>query len=222
MLVQGLLMQIYHERQAASTLLSSSSSLSPAAITLYDAALGAWQSCWHSAIESALDPSSPHGPLPFNSTAILRLAHIHLGVDLQSQCALLSRDPNVVAQAFERHRNPIPLRAAHLDQAVLQAICALRIPVRVGIAFVARGRTGHWSAQHAISNFACALLLTHWLENIFCLVSSDGLEGLRSEERRLLSTIERLIEETHLEGSLGPKDLYPSRIRRLAISVVNL
>ncbi|KAJ4322071.1 hypothetical protein N0V84_005009 [Fusarium piperis] len=222
MLVQALLVQIYFERQAASVLLSFPSSLGPSTIELYDSALAAWQTCWDSAIESALDPSSVHGPLAFNSTAILRLAHVHLGADLFSQCALNSRDPRVVAQAFEPHRTPILLGSEHLDKAVLHAIYALRIPVRVGIAFVARGRTGHWSVQHAISNFACALLLTHWLENIFSLVSSSGLHSLRHEERRLLSMIERLIEETHLHDGLGPKDCYPNRIRRLAIAAVKL
>ncbi|KAI5456683.1 hypothetical protein BGZ63DRAFT_395995 [Mariannaea sp. PMI_226] len=222
MLVQGLLIQVYFERQVASAILSPSSSLAPATISLYDNAYGAWQSCWDSTIESALDPNSPHGPLAFNSAAILRLAHIHLAVGLQAQCALRSRDPRIVAQAFEAHQNPIPLRSPHLYQAVFHAICALRIPVRVGIAFVARGRTGHWSVQHAISNFACAILLTHWLENLFHLVSSDGLDSLRHEEKRLLSIVERLIEETHLEDTLGSKDDYPRRIRRLAIAAVRL
>ncbi|EHK41160.1 hypothetical protein TRIATDRAFT_32513 [Trichoderma atroviride IMI 206040] len=222
MLVQSLLMQVYFEHQGASAVLTSSSSLSSATISLYENAFGAWQSCWDSAIESALDPNSPHGPLAFNSTAILRLAHVHLAAGLQSQCALRSRDPRIVAQAFEPQQNPIPLRCPHLDQAVFHAICALRIPVRVGIAFVARGRTGHWSVQHAISNFACALLLSHWLENLFHLVSSHGLGSLRDEEKRLLSIVERLIEETHLEGSLGSKDDYPRRIRRLAIAALRL
>lgn len=222
MLVQSLLMQVYFEHQTASAVLTSSSSLSPATISLYENAFGAWQSCWDSAIESALDPNSPHGPLAFNSTAILRLAHVHLAVGLQSQCALRSRDPRIVAQAFEPHQNPIPLRCPHLDQAVFHAICALRIPVRVGIAFVARGRTGHWSVQHAISNFACALLLSHWLGNLFQLVSSNGLGSLRDEEKRLLSIVERLIEETHLEDSLGSKNDYPRRIRRLAIAALRL
>ncbi|KAF7550130.1 hypothetical protein G7Z17_g5922 [Cylindrodendrum hubeiense] len=222
LLIQGLVQQIYFERQAASALLSSSASLPAATIKIYDAALRAWQSCWDSAIESTLDPASPHGPLAFNSTAMLRLAHIHLGVGMYTQCMLRTRDPRVLARAFETGPNPIALESAHLDQAVLHAIYALRVLVRVGIAVVARGRTGHWSVQHAICNFACALLLANWLENLFCLVSSDGLEALRSEDKRLLGTIERLIQETHLEGSLGPKDSYPGRIRRLAIAALRL
>lgn len=222
MLIQSLLIQVYFERQVSSALLSSSPSLSESTIATYAAALGAWQSCWDSAIESAPDPSSRNSPLPFNSTAMLRLAHIHLGFGLYSQCELLSRDPIVKAQVFEPYRNPLPLRAPHLDQAVLHAIYALRIPVRVGIAFVARGRTGHWSVQHAISHFGCALLLTHWLENIYQLVLSDGASALREEEKRLLSMVDRLVEETHLEASLGPKSDFPGRIRRLAIAAVKL
>ncbi|KAF5971072.1 hypothetical protein FBULB1_9443 [Fusarium bulbicola] len=222
MLIQSLLIQICFERQVSSALLSPSPSLSESTIATYAAALGAWQSCWDSAIESAPDPSSRNSPLPFNSTAMLRLAHIHLGFGLYSQCELLSRDPIVKAQVFESYQNPLPLRAPHLDQAVLHAIYALRIPVRVGIAFVARGRTGHWSVQHAISHFGCALLLTHWLENIYQLVLSDGTSALREEEKRLLSMVDRLVEETHLEASLGPKSDFPGRIRRLAIAAVKL
>ncbi|KAL7953519.1 hypothetical protein V8C34DRAFT_318094 [Trichoderma compactum] len=127
---------------------------------------------------------------------------------------------SAIESALDPHLNIV--HSHHLDQEVFHAICALRIPVRVGIAFVARGRTGHWSVQHAISNFACALLLTHWLENLFHLVSSDGIEVLRYEEKRLLSIVERLIEETHLEGSLSSKNDYPRRIRRLAIAAVSL
>ncbi|TQV90777.1 urea carboxylase [Cordyceps javanica] len=223
LLVQSLLMQIYWERQAASPLLSPSKSFASSTIALYDKALSAWQSCWDSAIESTLDPStSANGPVAFNSAAVLRLAHVHLGAGLQSHCELLTREPLVLAQAFEPSRNPLPLRAEHLTKTVFHAVCALRIPVRVGIAFVARGRMGHWSAQHAISNYACALLLTHWLENMFRLVSTEGVGGLALEEKRLLSTIEKLIEETHLESSLGQKSQYPSRIRRLCIAALRL
>ncbi|KAF4447352.1 hypothetical protein F53441_9116 [Fusarium austroafricanum] len=222
MLIQSLLVQIYFERQVSSSLLATSPNLSESTLLTYAAALGAWQSCWDSAIESAPDPSSRNGPLPFNSTAMLRLAHIHLGFGLYSQCELLSRDPKVKAEVFEPHRNPLPLRAPHLDQAVLHAIYALRIPVRVGIAFVARGRTGHWSVQHAISHFGCALLLTHWLENLYRLVLLDGVAALREEEKRLLSMVDRLVEETHLEASLGPKTDFPGRIRRLSIAAVKL
>lgn len=215
LLVQGIIQQLYFERQAC---MLTSSSLSSSRIKVYDTALATWETCW----DSSLDATSPQGPLAFNSTAMLRLAHIHLGVGLQNHCSLRQRSPRDLAQAFDPRQNPIPLPSAHLDQAVLHAIHALRVPVRVGIALVARGRTGAWSVQHAITSYACAMLLTHWLDNLHRLVSANGLASLRPEERHLLSIIERLVEETHLEDSLGPKDCYPSRIRRLAVAAVKL
>ncbi|KAM3501830.1 hypothetical protein MY10362_005262 [Beauveria mimosiformis] len=226
LLVQSLLMQIYLERQAVSPLLGPAQNLPAATVAVYDRALAAWQqSCWDPAIETtSLDPStSAQGPVAFNAAAVLRLAHVHLGAGLQGHCELLTRDPRVLAEAFSPARNPLLLlesaRAAArttTKTAVRHAVCALRIPVRVGIAFVARGRTGHWSVQHAISNYACALLLTHWLDSMARVVAEhhggggdDDDGGLEAEERMLLGAVERLVEETHLERSLGPKKEWP-------------
>lgn len=202
--------------------LSPCSVLQPATISLYNAAFKVWQSCWDTDIDSALDPSSPHGPLAFNSTAMLRLAQVNLAVDFRAHSSLAERDPAVLARAFEPGQNPVSLRSPHLDQAIAHAINALRIPIRVGIAFVAYGRMGHWSVQHAISNFSCALLLTHWLENMFNTVTADSIEGLRHEDRCLLRMVEQLIEETHFEEYLGGKDEYPARIRRAGIASLRL
>ncbi|KAK0384269.1 hypothetical protein NLU13_8357 [Sarocladium strictum] len=222
MLMQSLLAHIYFERQGSSCLLSSPSALQPSVIALYDTAFNVWQSGWDLAMDSALDPSSFHGPLAFNSTAMLRLAHVHLAIDIPAQCTLAERDPVILARAFEPDLNIVHLRTPHLHQGIMHAIKALRIPIRVGIAFVASGRTGHWSVQHAISNFYCALLLTHWLESLYTVVATDGMAGLSGEERYCLSTVERLVEETHMEEFLGEKDDYPLRIRRVAISALKL
>lgn len=222
MLMQSLLAQIYFERQGSSCLLGSPPTLQPSVIGLYDTSFNAWQSGWDLAMDSALDPSSFHGPLAFNSTAMLRLAHVHLAIDIPAQCTLAERDPAILALAFEPDLNLVHLRSPHLHQGIMHAIKALRIPIRVGIAFVASGRTGHWSVQHAISNFYCALLLTHWLESIYRLVATEGTMGLSKEERYCLSTLERLVEETHMEAFLGSRDDYPNRIRRVAIAALRL
>ncbi|KAM3538013.1 hypothetical protein ARSEF1564_009070 [Beauveria bassiana] len=242
LLVQSLLMQIYLERQAVSPLLGPSQNLPAATVAVYDRALAAWQqSCWDPTIETtSLDPStSAQGPVAFNAAAVLRLAHVHLGAGLQAHCELLTRDPRALAEAFSPVRNPLLLESARAaartttTTAVRHAVCALRIPVRVGIAFVARGRTGHWSAQHAISNYACALLLTHWLDSMTRVVAEHGGDdggggggGLEAEERMLLGAVERLVEETHLECSLGPKKdggrPCPGRMRRLSIAALRL
>ncbi|PLB51174.1 hypothetical protein P170DRAFT_493398 [Aspergillus steynii IBT 23096] len=221
-LIQGILQQILFERHASSSFLESTSSLPVEKIRTFDKALTAWQAGWNSATEPMIDPASPHGPLAFNSTAVLRLAHIHLGVILGDQTSLWCRDPGVLAQAFEQHRNPVVPGSAHIEEAVLHAVYALRVPVRMGVAFVARTQTGHWSVQHAVSNFTCAFLLTHWLESLYHLVATSGMAAMRPEERRLLQMTEVLVEETHLESSLGPRGDYPRRIRRLASSAVKL
>lgn len=222
LLMQGLLIQIHSERQATSSHLSPNHSLPPSTISLFEAAFSAWESCWGSAIDSAVDPSAPDKPLAFNSTAILRLAHIFLAVDLQGCFTLRERNPRNLARAFDPEVNKVPLQSPHLHKAVLHAVHALRIPIRVGIAFVARGRTGHWSVQHALSNFSCALLLTHWLESQFRIASADGTGQLGHEEQRLLSMIEQLIQETNFEGLLRDKKASPDYIRRLAIAALRV
>ncbi|KXJ89487.1 hypothetical protein Micbo1qcDRAFT_122093 [Microdochium bolleyi] len=234
LLMQSLLIQVYFERQSSSCLLSPSSTIPPSTIAVYDAAMTAWQPRRDPAIDSALDPSALNGPLAFNSTAMLRLAHVHLTADIQAHSSLAERDPAILVRAFHRDKNTLDLHAPHLHQGLMHAINALRIPIRVGVAFVASGRTGHWSVQHAISNFSCALLLTQWLDKVHELVVSsissgssgsggDGiLAGLSPEQRYLLSTVERLVEETHLEASLGARDDYPRRIRRVAGAALRL
>lgn len=222
MLMQSLLGQIYFDRHSTACLLSSSRTLPLPTISLYETAFSAWQSSWDLAIDSALDPSSFRGPLAFNSTAMLRLAHVHLAVDLPAQCTLAERDPEILAQAFDPAINVVQLRTPHLHQSILQAINALRIPIRLGISFIASGRTGHWSVQHAISNFYCAVLLTHWLESLYEVVSTDGIAALSREERYCLSMLERLIADTHLEEALGLENDYPRRVRRVAVSALRL
>ncbi|KAF1736184.1 hypothetical protein CRV24_005122 [Beauveria bassiana] len=66
-----------------------------------------------------------------------------------------------------------------LLKTVFRAVCALRILLQVGIAFLARG---NWSAQPA----------TIWLEKMLELVSVEGVEGLTLEEKRkLISRVRR-------------------------------
>ena len=283
MLVQTLVIHINRERQvmadrpASSTAAPSSSplpqpqsqpsftSLPPDIVSLYGRALNAWQAGWDSAIDaSPLDPNAVHGPLAFNATAMLRLAHVQLvmGWSNVPLCRpgegrhsmyrraevsrhLRCREPRTLALGWpgQPRSSPSPRlspRSPHVHQAVVHAICALRIPVRVGIPFVARGRTGHWSVQHALSTFSCAQLLAHWLEAMYEAVRDGAqtetagsyiesvaqpcaaIDVLRNDEKRLLGMVERLIEETHLAESLGQPGSYPGRIRRLTVAALKL
>ncbi|KAK1495528.1 AmdA [Colletotrichum cuscutae] len=117
-----------------------------------EAALRAWQQSWEATYESTTDPSSPQGPLGFNSTALLRLAYIRLNVGHNLDQRLLARDdaPGIAA-ALSSQIITAGDRSPHMNQAVLQCIYALSIPVRVGVAFVARTQTLNWSIQHALA-----------------------------------------------------------------------
>lgn len=219
-LIHGLNVQIFYARNALGP--SSTESLSEGFVKKMEAALRTWQESWEATHESTLDPSSPKGPMGFNSTALLRLVYIRLNANIGPCRQLFTRDPTVIARAFTDGKISVCNRSPHLDRAILQCIHALSVPVRVGIAFVARTLTLNWSFQHAISNLECAFLLTHWLRTLSFCVESSGLECLRPDEQKLLNMVVTLVRETELSDSLDSAEDHASRIWKLAASVARL
>lgn len=219
-LIHGLLQQVFLARNAAGCLPDASGALDDSLVEKMHLALRAWQQSWEATYESTTDPSSPKGPLGFNSTAILRLAYARLSANLGPSRQLLSaRDPRAVAAAFSSGRAAIVAgdRSPRLDQAVLQCIHALSIPVRVGIAFVARTETMNWSVEHALCNLECAFLLARWLLVISECVGASGVGALRADERRLVNVVVGLVRETELGDSLDEISQSPAvQIRGLA------
>ena len=51
-------------------------------VNSFECALKRWCSCWERNQESSMDPLSPHGPLSFTSTTLMRLAYIRIKMDL--------------------------------------------------------------------------------------------------------------------------------------------
>jgi hypothetical protein len=159
-LIHALVQQIFFVRQTSTTSNpgTANNSLRPEDIDELGSALRSWQAGWERTPESSLDPSNPNGPVAFNSTALLRLAYIRLHSDLGPCRRLDTRDPIRIAAAFKN--SPPLVRSARLGRAVLQSAHALSIPVRIGIAFVARTQTFSWSIQHSLCNLECAFLLS--------------------------------------------------------------
>ncbi|GKZ23885.1 hypothetical protein AbraIFM66951_010417 [Aspergillus brasiliensis] len=210
-LIHGLVQRIYFERQAAG------GSLRPALIESLELALKHWQISWEGSWESSLDPYSPQGPLGFNATALLRLAYIRLNCRTGLCHELLSSDTTRLKALIAP--NP-PLdhisRSPSLNRAILQCIHALSIPVRVGIAYVARTQTLSWSVQHSICHLECAVLLIRWMQMLASDVAAHGMASLREDERKLLRMAEYLIQETNVEEDDGEGDSEANRILRLA------
>ncbi len=177
-------------------------------------ALGRWKLSWESTKESSLQPVSPSGTLGFNATALYRIAHIRLHLNLGPHRRLETRDPVAIAHAFSRA--PRPARTPQVYRALLQGIHSLSIPVRVGLEYVARTQTLDWSLVHAVCNLECALLLSKWLETI-----SHG-QRLCEEELRLLTTVAGILEEAGLLTVEGTEDHGAPDPKQLAVAVIQL
>lgn len=217
-LIHGLVQKIFFARSSLLSLPDGPDPLPPDFVNTMEMALRAWQESWEASHESTLDPSSPKGPLGFNATALLRLAYIRLNTNGATDRKLMSRDPQRIAHAFIAGMNTVCTRSAHLDRAILQCIHALSVPVRVGIAWVARTQTLNWSMQHSLCNLECAFLLTHWLQTLAQCVDVSGMEALRPDERKLLKMVASLVRETDLATMLESGQSETSRIRSLAVA----
>ena len=95
----------------------------------------------------------PGGPIAYNSTALWRLASIRLYTDLNPSRALETRDVGQIAQAF--NDAPYLIRSMRLNRAVLQAIHALSMPVKLGVNYVARRKSSEWSMQNSCKLEVC-------------------------------------------------------------------
>ncbi|KAK7228037.1 hypothetical protein V2G26_000207 [Clonostachys chloroleuca] len=218
-MIHALFQQIFFARNANT---ATPNTLDPDFIRRIEVALRSWQESWEASYDSTLDPSSPKGPIGFNSTAVLRLVYIRINVNTGPKRQLITSNPEEIASAFAEGQVQIGNRSPHLDRAVLQCIHALSVPVRVGVAFVARTQTFSWSIQHALSNLECALLLTHWLRSIAQSVEGSGPESLRSDERKLLDMAVSLVLETELADAIENMQYDGVGIRRLAASTMRI
>ena len=222
-LIQAIFQQVFHARNATTCFASSRGTINAEYLRLIEPALQIWQESWEATRESTLDPSSPKGPLGFNSTALLRLVHIRLNADTGPSRRLISRDPQEIAQAFSNGEISVRDRSSHLDKAVLQCIHALSVPVRVGIAYVARTQAFNWSLQHALCHLECAFFLTHWLQALATDVdSSGGVQCLRPNERKLFDMLASVVQETEWGDLLDEAQTHASRIRRLSAIVLRV
>jgi hypothetical protein len=159
-LIHAIIQQIYLAREASRTtrLLTGASNLRSEEIDMFQRALKTWQVDWERSPESSLDPTNPHGPVPFSASALLRLAYLRLHCDLGPHRELATREPQLIASALEAA--PLVVRGPHLSRVIIHAAHALSIPVKLGVNFVAHTQTLLWSMQHALVNLECAYFLS--------------------------------------------------------------
>ncbi|KAK4093233.1 transcriptional regulator family: Fungal Specific TF [Purpureocillium lilacinum] len=172
------------------------------------------------------------GSLTFNATALLRLAYIRLNTDIPPSRSLETRDSMLIASALST--TPMLLRSLRLHRAVFQAVHALSMLVKAGVNYVARAKSTEWSIQHSLCNFECALLLAKWLLTLAAITPSDP--PVSPEERSLLETVRRMLDETEFAVPIDPSLSGPgasggqgdmassdsAKLRQLASAVVRL
>ncbi|KAK8037906.1 C2H2 transcription factor [Apiospora phragmitis] len=145
------------------------------------------------------DPSAG-GPLAYNPTALWRLASIRLYTDLSPSRTLETREAGQIAAAFLDA--PYLNRSVRLNRAVLQAIHALSMLVKLGVNYVARRKSTEWSIQHSFCNLECAILLSKWLMTLASIGPSDPPAS--PEERNLLEMLRRMLDETEFAVPIDP------------------
>lgn len=156
-LIHALLQHIFLLKQTSFTSVSSFEvprGLRPDDVEECLQALRIWQMSFeqHQARVAEVNPQGapdpfPGGPVAYNSTALWRLASIRLYTDLSPSRTLETRDAGQIAQAF--HDAPYLVRSARSNRAVLQAIHALSMLVKLGVNYVARRKSSEWSMQHS-------------------------------------------------------------------------
>ncbi|KAL6689841.1 hypothetical protein J3F84DRAFT_391168 [Trichoderma pleuroticola] len=190
-IIHAIIQQIWLTRNARLPSQQRHSRLSAEDMNMFEHALKRWAGYWERNQESSLNPLSPHGPVTFTSTALLRLAYIRLNLNLGPVRCLDSWDPVLVARSI--HQSQGVERHPQLTRAALHCAHALSIPVKLGINYVATTQLINWSNQHALCSLECAILLAKWLELI---TKPDPSPPLTAAEQVVLKFVIELVAET--------------------------
>lgn len=196
-IIHAIIQQIWLTRNARLPSQQRYSRLSAEDMNMFESALKRWARYWERNQESSLNPLSPHGPVTFTSTALLRLAYIRLNLNLGPVRCLDSWDPALVARSI--HQSQGVERHPQLTRAALHCAHALSIPVKLGINYVATTQLINWSNQHALCSLECAILLAKWLELI---TKPDPSPPLTAAEQVVLKFVIELVAETEYKRTV--------------------
>ncbi|CAG8314862.1 unnamed protein product [Penicillium salamii] len=216
-LILALIQHIYLLREMARCRPPLNQGLASNDVADVEQALRNWQHRWYMDPESSFGPGSPHGPISFNSTALLRMAYIRLTVDVGPWRALNTHDPYDIAESI--HRSPGLEPTRKLTRAVLYSAHALSIPVKIGVNIVARNQAFSWSLQHSLCALECAFVLSKWL--IALQLRSSGVP-MDEDETRLLAYIADMVAEADSGFSIDSHGDLTAKLPDLCIRVVQI
>ncbi|KAE8312194.1 hypothetical protein BDV41DRAFT_539455 [Aspergillus transmontanensis] len=216
-LILALIQHIYFLRELSKCKPGSEQSLSPADAANVEQALRNWQSGWYTDPEASLSPGNPHGPISFNSTALLRMAYIRLVVDVGPRRALNTHNPYEIAMSM--HQSPPLTPSTKLSHAVLYAAHALSIPVKMGVSIVTRSQAFTWSLQHSLCALECAFVVSKWL---LAMQNRAPEVPLDKEETTLVAYLTDIVTEADPAICAGRDSRSVPHLFELCVRVVKL
>lgn len=162
-------------------------------ISSHHEALEKWKIMWESCIESSLDPLSSNGPLAFTSAVLYHSAFVQNYLNLRKMCLLDDIDPTKTAEKLYESR--IISRNPQVTQIVMHAVCALAMPLRLGLNYAVPDKSPLLTLDFAMCALECCVLLTQWL-SVISITMVNANSELSSDERKVLDTINDLLDET--------------------------
>jgi hypothetical protein len=196
-LISALIQRIYLLHQLENFGDTGAALLSPLRDRSLPQALDRWQQLWELDPHKSTGPGVVGGPLPFNSTAQFRMAHIRVSMNIGSCFTSTSHSPEEIAIAMLN--SPRVLRNSCSTTAALHAAHTLSTPVKLGVKIVARTQALTWSLQHSLSYLEAAFFLSKWLE-----VITAGPEGITQQldeyEQQVLSYVASLLDEARTDA----------------------
>lgn len=115
-------------------------------------ALDQWQRAWNADPDSSMSPTSPHGPLSFNASALYRMANIRIFRDYSRvKASFRMHDIARINQVMAEEVSGTGWeRSQDMMRAIMPATLQLQIPIKMGIKLVARTAALIWSVEHVL------------------------------------------------------------------------
>jgi hypothetical protein len=137
-------------------------------LTSIEYAIDQWQRAWGADPDCSMSPTSPHGPLSFNATALYRMANVRLFRDYSRvKASFRFLDAKKIVSVMVDECSGSGVRNQAMMRAVIPAILQLQIPVKMGIKLVARTTALIWSVEHVL----CATESGNYSPGIVRLIS---------------------------------------------------
>jgi hypothetical protein len=144
-------------------------------------AIDQWQHAWVSDPDCSMSPTSSHGPLSFNASALYRMATVRLFRDYSSvKASFRSFNIERIIPSLKHHVSGVGwARNTEMMRAVMPATLQLQIPVKMGIRLVSRTAALIWSVEHMLCAIESGMSSSDWVE--IGLLLCDWLRSIENE-----------------------------------------